>query len=283
MSDAVQRFLLEDLDIRGAVVQLESCWQAIRTGRNAPPAVDSLLGQMCGVTAIISANLKQAGRLTFQLSGHGPVSMLVIDCSQALNLRGYARHADTGAATNLRDLLGDGRLMMTLDVESAREPWQSMVPVEADSIAGVFEHYLAQSEQQPAVLMLAANGERVGGLFLQKLPGADMKDADGWNRVEQLARTLKDEELLGLPAEDLLTRLFHEENVRVFSPQPVKHDFPPQPEKIADMLRSLGQAEIERILSEQGEIHVRDDLSNHDYRLSSDEARALFRDGPTLH
>lgn len=283
MSDAVLRFLLEELDIRGAVVQLDASWQAIRARRDNPAAVDALVGQMCAITAIISANLKQPGRLTFQLSGHGPVSMLVIDCTQDLNLRGYARHAGVGDARHLPELLGDGRLLMTLDVESAREPWQSMVPVEGDSIADVFEHYLAQSEQQPAVLMLAADAQHVGGLFLQKLPGADLKDTDGWNRMEQLARTLKESELLGLPAETLLSRLFHEETVRVFAPQPVRHDFPPQPEKIADMLRSLGQAEVERILAEHGEIHVRDDLSNHDYRLSPEEARKLFSEGPTLH
>lgn len=283
MNDSVQRFLLEELDIRGAIVKLDASWRAIQAQHDYPPAVRELLGQMCAVTSMISANLKQAGRLTFQLSGHGPVSMLVIDCSQDLNLRGYARHEGVTTETALPALLGDGRLMMTLDIESARQPWQSMVPVEADSIAGVFEHYLAQSEQQPAVLVLAASAEQVAGLFLQKLPGADLKDVDGWNRVRQLANTVSEAELLAQPAETLLTRLFHEETVRVFTPVPVRHDFPPQPEKIADMLRSLGAEEVERILAEHGEVHVRDDLSNHDYHLSAEEARALFSDPPTLH
>ncbi|PLK47557.1 Hsp33 family molecular chaperone HslO [Uliginosibacterium sp. TH139] len=285
MTNAVTRFMLDALDIRGAVVQLGSTWQQVCVGRHYPPAVQSLLGQMCAVTAVIAANLKQAARITFQLSGHGSVSLLVIDCNERLNLRGYARHeaAPVGPA-GLQELLGDGRLLMSLDMEGARQPWQSYVPVEGESIAAVFEHYLAQSEQQPALLVLFANQEQATGLFLQKLPGADLKDADGWNRIVHLASTVKAEELMELSAEEVLLRLFFEEEVRMFEARPVTHDFPPDRDKIATMLRSLGHEEIERILAEHGEVRIHDDLSNHEYIFSSEEALALFSQGrPTLH
>ena len=184
----------------------------------------------------------------------------------------------------LSSLLKDGQLLMSLDMADARQPYQSYVPVEGDSIARVFEHYLEQSEQQPASLFLAANGEQAVGLFLQKLPGAELKDADGWNRAAHLASTVKVEELCGLDAHEVLGRLFAEETVRVFASRQLTHDFPPDREKIATMLRGLGQAEIERIVAEHGEVLIRDDLSNHEYHFSSEEARALFGpDGPTLH
>lgn len=285
MSDQVTRFLLENLDIRGAIVQLDAVWQAVCAGRNYPPAVQSVLGQMCAVTTIIATNLKQPARLTFQLSGKGPLSLLVIDCPESLNLRGYARHTLEGQdPMPLASLLGDGQLLMSLDMADARQPYQSYVPVEGESIAAVFEHYLAQSEQQPAVLHLFASGEGAAGLFLQKLPGAELKDADGWNRAAHLASTVKPEELFGLDAHEVLGRLFAEETVRVFEPRQVSHDFPPDRDKIATMLRGLGATEIEHILSEHGEVLIRDDLSNHEYRFSADEARALFGpDGPTVH
>lgn len=284
MPNSVTRFLLEELDIRGAVVQLSSVWQAIVAGRHYPPAVQQILGQMCAVSAVIAANLKQAGRLTFQLSGHGPVSLMVIDCAEGLNLRGYARHdAMHSGEDSLGALLGDGRLLMSLDSENARQPYQSYVPIEGQSIAEVFEHYLAQSEQQPASLFLFADAEQAVGLFLQKLPGADLKDQDGWNRIAHLAATVKAEELLTLDAVALLSRLFAEETVRVFEPLPLRHDFPPDPEKIATMLRSLGEEEIRRILSEHGEVRIHDDLSNHEYHYTEEEALALFNSKPTLH
>jgi molecular chaperone Hsp33 len=132
------------------------------------------------------------------------------------------------------------------------------------------------------LVMLAANDLTAAGFFLQKLPSADDKDPDGWSRVEHLARTLKPAELLSLDAQTILTRLYHDETVRIFAPQAVRHDYPPNPEKIHDMLRALGKEEVERILADEGAIHVRDDLSNHDYHLSADEARAVFSLG-TLH
>lgn len=281
----VQGFLLEDLDIRGAVVRLDGVWQAMLRGRAYAPAVRSLLGQTSAVAAIIASNLKQAGRLTFQFQGHGPVSLLVLDCNEELNLRGYAKAESAVVPGPLRNLLGDGRLLLTLDVAGMAQPFQSHVPVEGDSIAQVFEHYLAQSEQAPARLWLAADGRAAAGLFLQKLPDADLRDSDGWTRAVGLADTLEDRELLTLPAEDILTRLFHEETVRVFEPRPVIHHWPMDWDKIRAMLRSLGREEVDAILREQGEVAVHDDLTNHSYRFTAADVVELFAGPPppTIH
>lgn len=278
----VQRFLLEDLDIRGAVVRLTDVWQAMQHGRAYPEAVARLLGEMSAVSAVIAGNLKQPGRLTFQVSGHGPVSLLVIDCSEALNLRGYAKAEGVLTGDSLGDLVGDGRLQLSLDVEGMDQPYQSLVPLEGDSIAACFEHYLAQSEQQPAGLWLAATEHAAAALFVQKLPGADAKDLDGWSRVQQLANTVRNDELLGLEPQEILRRLFAEENVRLFEPRAVTHDWPADPEKVATMLRSLGEDEVRAILAEHGEIVVHDDMSNHTYRFDAADVDALFQPR-TLH
>lgn len=285
MTDAVSRFLLEDLDIRGAIVQLGPVWQQITAGRHYPASVEAVLGEMCAITSIIATSLKQSARLTFQLSGHGPVSLLVIDCTEQLNLRAYARHDEAAADSNgFAQLVGDGQLLMSLDMASARQPYQSYVPISGNSVSELFEHYLEQSEQQPAHLYLIADQSQAVGLFLQKLPGADDKDADGWNRVTQLAATVKPEELRGLTPEILLSRIFAEETVRLFAPQAVTHDFPPDRTKIETMLRSLGREQLEEVLAEHGEVAIHDDLSNHDYRFSAEQIRALFEDdNPTLH
>lgn len=277
----IQRFLLEDLDIRGAVVRLDHVWQAMLQGRGYPLAALSLLGQTSAVAAIVAGNLKQPGRLTFQLQGHGPVSLLVVDCNEALNLRGYAKADPATTPGPLPTLLGDGRLLLTLDVEGLEQPFQSHVPMEGDTIAEVFEHYLALSEQAPARLWLAADERGAAGLFLQKLPEADQRDPDGWNRATGLAETLTEKELLGLPAETILSRLFHEETVRIFEPRPVSHHWPMDWDKIRAVLRSLGKPEVEAILREHGEVLVHDDLSNHSYRFTAADIAELFS-GPPL-
>lgn len=278
----VQRFLLEELDIRGAVVHLTDVWQAMQADRNYAPAVARLLGEMSAVSSVIAGNLKQPARLTFQITGHGPVSLLVVDCSESLNLRGYAKAEGTPQGGTLADLVGDGRLQLSLDVEGLDQPYQSLVPLEGASIADCFEHYLAQSEQQPAGLWLASDAHAAAALFVQKLPGADLKDIDGWSRVQQLAQTVRADELLGLTAEALLGRLFAEESVRVFEPRAVTHDWPADPEKIANMLRALGEDEVRTLLAEHGEVVVHDDLSNHTYHFDTADVDALFRP-PTLH
>ncbi|MCL2161249.1 MAG: Hsp33 family molecular chaperone HslO [Betaproteobacteria bacterium] len=330
-SSTVQRFLLENLDIRGAVVKLTDVWQALQHERGYSPIVAGLLGEMAAVCAVIAGNLKQPGRLTFQVQGSGPVKHLVVDCSEDLNLRGYARadleadmsetnvhgaegspgqaslprevarrrrdgrskrgvppDRETGAAQDfnpeneLPSLLGDGQLQLSLETEGLEQPYQSIVPLEGDSIAEVFTHYLEQSEQQSTGLWLACGRDASAALFVQKLPGADTKDPDGWRRIQTLAETVRNEELLDLDAAALLRRLFAEEDVRLYPPRTVTHDWPREPEKIADLLLTLGEEEVRSMLVENGKLVVRDELSNHTYLFDTSEIDDLFQPR-TLH
>lgn len=273
----VRSFLFEALDIRGAWVQLGSAWQEMAAGRDYPAPARDLLGQMAAVTTLIAANLKQAGRLTFQMRGNGEVSLLVMDCDEQLRLRGMARAAPDIVPGTLPTLLGEGALTLTLDTADTRQPYQSHVPIEGASLAAAFEHYLMQSEQLPTRLWLAADADTAAGLFLQALPGAAARDADGWNRVQILADTVRDEELLTLGAIKLIERLFPEEDVRVYDPRPVLYSCPYDPAKIYAMLKSVGRAECESILAERGEIRVHDDICNHEYVLDAAAVAALFR------
>lgn len=276
----VSRFLLENLDIRGAVVQLHDVWTGMQAGRGYGPTVRRLLGEMTAITAMIGANLKQAGRLTFQVQGKGPVSLLVIDCDARMRLRGMA-HGPADETVDLADLaleslLGDGRLVLTLQTDIAPEPYQSIVPLQGDSIAQVFEHFLAQSEQQPTRLWLVADEHSAAGLFLQKLPGADEKDEDGWDRVQILAATLSPAELAQLPPETLLGRLFPEETVRLFPTTAVAYECRRNQAKVDAMLRSMGRQEVEAILAEQGEVVIKDDICNQVYRYTPQDIETLF-------
>ena len=108
----VQRFLLDRLDIRGAVVRLDSVWQQLLTKRNYSAPVIELLGQMSATTLILADNLKQSGRLTIQLRGDGPVPLLVIDCNEALNIRCMAQHSEEIKPAALIELLGHGQLCL---------------------------------------------------------------------------------------------------------------------------------------------------------------------------
>ena len=282
MENYVQRFMLDDLDIRGAVVRLDSVWQQLLERRDYPLPVVELLGQMSVTTLLLADNLKQPGRLTIQSRGNGPVSLLVIDCNEALNLRCMAQHSENVKTASATDLLGNGQLLLSLDMPSMREPYQSIVPLTGNSIAEIFEHYLNQSEQLASRFFLTATENGAAGLFLQKMPSSDQRDADGWTRIEALASTVKPEELLSLPAEELLTRLFHEETIRLFAAQAASGNSPEDWEKVGNMLRSLGREEVYSALKERGEIIIRDDLANREYRFDKTAIDALFSAVPDI-
>ena len=273
--DSVRRFLFEDLDIRGAVVALGNAWHEMSAARDLPPVVNALLGELAAVTALIAGNLKTPGRITFQLQGHGLVSLLLVDCDERLRLRGTARHkVSLGETASFAELLGDGQLVLTLQTNTGN-PYQSIVPLIGNSLTEVFEHYLVQSEQQPAKLFLTAGDDFAGGLFLQKLPDADVRDADGWNRLLHLAATLKPAELVQ-PVANLLMQVFPEENIRLFDPRPVRYHCPRDEEKVLAMLKRLGRDEVEAALAEQGEVAVEDDICRQRYRYGPEIVAKLF-------
>lgn len=285
--DTASRFLLDDLDITGTLVRIGPAWRQMLAGRDYPPAVAQLLGEMTATALLLGDKLKQPGRLTLQLRGNGPLSLLVIDCNERLQLRGMARCQPLPPTATPDELLGDGQLLISLDLAAMRTPYQSIVPLEGGSIAEIFQHYLRQSEQQPARFLLTASPTAVAGLLLQKMPDADRRDADGWRRVEALAATLTPAELLDLPATELLPRLFHQETVRLFPERPVDYHCPEDWAKVRAMLRTLGRDEVYAALQERGEILIRDDICNREYRFDALAVAELFADdmpsSPTLH
>jgi molecular chaperone Hsp33 len=280
MSDSVRRFLFDDLDIRGAVSRLDSVWQKLMSGRDYPAPVVELLGQMTAITVLLADNLKQPGRLTAQLRGDGPISLLVIDCSEQMNLRCMARHAKNVTGAPTVELFGRGELMLSLDTPARRKPYQSIVPLEGASLAEIFERYLWHSEQITSRFFLAASPLAAAGLCVQKMPASDHRDPDGWQRIEALAATVKPEELMALGDETLLTRLFHEETVRLFGARDVINDCPPDTDKVGRMLLTLGREDVYANLARHGIIVIEDELSKHQYRFTRSDIDRLFSHTP---
>ncbi|MBL8524639.1 MAG: Hsp33 family molecular chaperone HslO [Betaproteobacteria bacterium] len=285
MTDAInysRRFTLENLDIRGQVVQLGSVWREMHDGRGYPEEIRRFLGELAAVAVLVGAGLKQPGRAALQIQKQRngetySAPLAVVDCTDRLAVRGMAE-ASSAARPGLKfsHWVEGGTLAMTLTYENSNQIYQSIVPISGLSVAECFEHYFDQSEQLPTHLWIAAGDHGVGALLLQKLPNADIKDADGWARVEHLAASVTDEELIGLPADQLLRRLFSEEDVRLYEPKPVGYACKRDVQKVESMLRSLGREEVEATLAEQGEIVVRDDICNQEYRFGAEDVTRLF-------
>jgi molecular chaperone Hsp33 len=275
-TDYVQRFLFEDLDIRGRLVCLTAAWQRMLDGRDYPEDIAALLGHTTALNVLLGANQKGAGRVTLQVQGSGPVKLLVSDCTPDLRIRGMAQYESELEGKSERGLLGDGRLAVTLEDAKSGQLYQSLVPLEGETLEQIFEHYLSQSEQLSAFLRLYADAGALCGLLLEKLPGADSRDPDGWSRVTHLASTLTLDETRDAQPYDLLTRVFPEELMRVFRLYSVEYHCPYDEEKVKDMLRGLGRDEVEAILAEHGEVVIRNEMCNHEYRFGAQDIERLF-------
>ena len=276
-TDYVQRFLFENLHIRGRLVCLTGAWQRMLDGRDYPEDIAALLGHTTALNVLLGANQKGSGRVTLQVQGTGPVKLLVSDCTAELQIRGMAQYEkEKVVPSNERKLLGDGRLSVTLEDMKSGQFYQSLVPLEGETLEQIFEHYLAQSEQTIAFLRLKADSGALCGLLLEKLPQADARDPDGWNRVTHLASTLTLEETRDAQPYDLLTRVFPEELMRVFRLYAVEYHCPYDETKVKEMLRGLGRKEVEAILAEQGEVVIRNEMCNHEYRFDARAIAELF-------
>jgi len=275
-TDFSRRFTLDKLDIRGQVVRLSSAWQSLMLGRDYPPDVTAHLGEMACVAVVIGAGLKHNGRATLQIQGGAFAKLAVIDCTNDLGIRGMASFAPQDSPVSFADWVSGGRVALTVSQFDSGQMYQSIVPVSGLTVAECFEHYFDQSEQLPTHLWIAANAKGAGALLLQKLPKADEKDADGWARVEQLAASVTADELTNLDAETMLTRLFHEEDIRLYEPKGVFCDCKRDEEKVKNMLRSLGREELDATLKQLGEIIVKDDMCNEEYRFDPAAVDALF-------
>lgn len=274
-TDYVQRFLFEELDIRGRLVCLTGAWRRMVEGRNYPARVAELLGHTVALAVLLGANQKGRRRVTLQVQGSGPLRLLVADCTSELKIRGMAKFRDDTLASE-RTLFGEGKFSLTLEDAESGQLYQSVVPLEGETLGGNFEHYLAQSEQLPAFLRLHADGDAVCGLLLEKLPGADARDTDGWNRATQFGATLHLPETVNAQPYDILVRLFPEELLRVFRLYPVEYHCPYDVENVKHMLQVLGREELESILREQGEVRIRNEMCNHEYRFDREAVEAIF-------
>lgn len=283
-SDLTQRFLLENLDIRGQVVRLGPAWRQILARREYPEALRQLLAEFAALAVLLGSGLKHPGRAVLQVVGHGPISMAVADCTQDLALRAMLNArvlGDWGGSHDLQELFADGRLALTLENASTARHFQSIVPLEGATLAECFERYFDRSEQVPTHLWVSATAECVGALILQKLPKADERDPNGWARVQRQA-ALKAPQLLeragGEGIAELLTSLFPEDDVRLFWPQPVKDGCTRSEEKVITMLKGLGRAEIAATLAEHGVVKVHDDICNQEYRFAAADIARIFED-----
>jgi len=276
LTDSLQRFLFENTPVRGQHVQLGATWRAVLERHDYPAPLRTVMGELMAAGALLSSTLKFEGSLIMQMQGQGDLKLLVVEVTSDGTLRATANWEGELAAGSARELLGGGRFAITLMPKEDGQPYQGVVALEGDTIAEILEHYMRTSEQLETRLWLACDDQQAAGMLLQKTPAPDGDDPDTWNRLLHLGGTLSREELLQLPAQELIRRLFHQEDVRVFDASPLAFRCSCSRDRVTAMLRMLGPDEVHSIIAERGQIEVTCEFCRKRYTLDAVDAEQVF-------
>jgi molecular chaperone Hsp33 len=300
-------FVCDGAPVRGEIVSISTAWQSVLERRNDPPVIRQILGDFVAAATLLSASLKFDGTLIIQAQSKGPISLLVVECSSNLTMRATVKlsvepsEIDPNATlADLLDAANTGRLVITLDPsdrQSGQAPYQGIVALQQDqngvavpvkNAAEAIMLYMRHSEQLETRIWLASNERVVGGLLLQRLPNSGghvhldpQTAAEGWSRIQALGETITTNELLELSPETTLRRLFLNESseagVRAFPTRPVQFACRCSRLKVADVLRMLGEEEVNSILAEQGAVETGCEFCGKTYRFDAVDCIQVFK------
>ncbi|WP_029920885.1 Hsp33 family molecular chaperone HslO [Nevskia soli] len=270
-------FVFENKVAHGAFVELSEGVGEMLGRRAYSGDVRKLLGEAMAAMPLLATHLGYEGRINLQFQGEDAVKMLVAQVDHHLEVRAMAK-APEDLQGSFTGLLRGGVLALMLEPNAEhRESTQASVPIEGTSLAQALEAYFTQSEQLPTLIRLAADGDRLRGFLLQRMPLEDARGGEeDWEHVSILAATLKPEEMLQADLATLLGRLFAEEEVRVFEPRPVTVACRCSRAGISRLLLSLGREECDSILAEQGRIAVTCEFCGKEYAFTQFETAELF-------
>ncbi|MBB1387167.1 Hsp33 family molecular chaperone HslO [Pseudoalteromonas sp. SG45-5] len=277
--DLLHRYLFNELDVRGELVQIESAYNEMIADHNYPAPVKALLGELLVATCLLTATLKFEGEIAVQLQGDGPVKYAVINGDDKQNMRGIARLQSEVTGTTVKELIGQGYMVITITPDKG-ERYQGIVPLEHDTLSECIESYFEQSEQLKTRLWFATDttegSAKACGLFLQVLPVDKQKSIEDFAHLEALSNTIKNEELLHLDANTVLTRLYHEDNPRVFEPQAIKFKCGCSREKTITALVNIGQQDLLKDIDEKGSVNISCHYCLKEYVFNEQDVKNIF-------
>lgn len=297
--DMRQRFFIQNSPVRGDVIRLSTSYAKIIAQKDYPIALQKLLGEMLVASALLISTLKIEGRLSIQLQNNSlekddatALKWAMAECDDKGNIRGLADwQGDWSGLTSANDAFqtlgktGEGVLFINIqptDSIMGGEGYQGIVERVADNLADCLAHYQKQSVQIPTLINLACDGLQAGGVLVQLLPRTSEEeqeevDNDLFPRLTVLTKTLKEQELTTLPAEEILFRLYHEEDVVTPEATPLQFSCTCSAEKSAGAIFQLGKAQALEVADEHGgEIALDCGFCGQVYRFNKKDIQQIF-------
>lgn len=287
--DTSVRFLFEEADIRGNFVRLQGSLNDITRIHDYPAAVNEQLGEFLVAALLLSNTIKFEGRLTLQITGTGPISVLMAEATNDGKTRGIARLKEgVEPAGDFKSLFAGGTLAVTVE-PTVGQRYQSLVPLQGENLAECLEHYFQQSEQLGTQIHLAAEPEsgEAAGLLLQQLPAQLVNDKkrrlDQWETVSVLADTLTRPELLSKDNPTILRQLFAEDRIKLYEPSAVQFHCSCSEQRMAGALVSLGAQELADLFAETATLELSCEFCGTSYEFDTDSLTHWLQGDEPLH
>lgn len=264
MTDILDRFLFENRSIRGEIVSLEETFQTILDSAEYPEPVQLLLGELMVVTSLLTATLKFEGEIALQIQSEGPIKYMIVNGTHEQKMRGVARWDETqdNFPSDFNECFIKGILAITLTPKKGQR-YQGMVALDKSSLAECVEEYFLQSEQLLTKVMLSSKvGEqaKAAGLLIQIVPtsseSSNVESNPDFEHIALIANTVTSNEILSLPHNEMIHRLYHEDVIRIFEPQTVQFSCDCSRERSSGALRSVNKEELLEIVAEDGHIKM---------------------------
>lgn len=291
--DSLSRFLFEKNAVRGELVNVTEAYQSMLENHHYPEPVQCLLGDLLVATSLLTATLKFEGDITVQLQGDGPVRLVVINGNNNQQMRGVARvgEEDIKAGSTLKEMIGNGFMVITVTPKKG-ERYQGVVALDGETIEACIDNYFRQSEQLPTQVFIRsgmqAGKAAAAGMLLQILPANEehsVEDtAEHFELLTQLTHTIKAQELFTLDIKEILHRLYHEEDVTLYEPQPVEFRCTCSRERCEDTLVTLSEEDVNHLLQEQGNIDMECEYCGTHYIFNEEDINNISKlSGDELH
>jgi len=274
-ADSITPFVFDALPVRGALIQMSRSWRRMQRDHDYDSLITETLGHAAAATGLIAQSLKFDGAVTLQIHGNGALQMLVMQCTNALEMRGMASTDEGAISANFADLTSNSHCAITVD--AGDRPYQGIVAIEGESLSSSLEHYFDRSVQVPSHVALVANQNVAGGVLLQQMPGHPM-DEDDWNRLHFVVETLTTRDFDRDAGLELIGKLFAEDDVRVHEQRAVSFQCRCSSQKVEDVLKMLGEQESRAALDECGEIEVVCEYCGEKRAFDSVDVSRLFAD-----
>ena len=274
MPDLLQPCLIESANARLSIIQMENSWASVLSRHVYPESVAAQLGQLLASSVLLRSRLKKGSSIILQIQGKGALETLVAQANPENTMRGLAKwQRSFDPAASIEEIYGDAKLVMTLSHKQER--YQGIVELSGQTLSDSLEAYLVQSEQLPSCLKLFANQQHVAGILIQKLP-TQFDEDDDWQRIKLITQTITAQEMLNLSVDEIIHRLYHLEDVRVYDQQTVAFKCSCSRDRIDSVLETMGRDSMLELLEEKGAVNVDCEFCNQTYEYKQAQIDHLF-------